>query len=236
VRRADRLYRITEYLRGRRLTTAAWLADRLGVSVRTIYRDVADLASSGVPISGEAGVGYALSRRMDLPPLLFDRDELQALAIGLRFTKAMTDQPLQRAAERAESKLRAAMPQHTAEHLRESAAFVAKRDATGAAHLQAVMEAVPKRQVLSIQYVDEAGRKSSRVIWPLAAIFSTHAWSLVAWCELRDGFRSFRLDRIAHLKGERRTYLVTPGRTLQDFFNDMQTRYGLAPSTFDSER
>ena len=236
MRRADRLYRITEYLRGRRLTTAAWLADRLGVSVRTIYRDVADLASAGVPISGEAGLGYALSRRMDLPPLLFDRDELQALALGLRFTKAMADQPLQRAAERAESKLRAAMPQQAAEHLRDSAAFVTKRDANAAAHLQSVMEAVPKRQVLSIKYADEAGRKTSRAIWPLAAIFSTRAWSVVAWCELRIGFRSFRLDRIAQLTVERRSYPVTPGRTLQDYFNEMQERYGLSPNTFDSER
>src|SRR5690606_18867897 len=105
MRRADRLFQIVQFLRSRRLTTAQWLASRLDVSVRTIYRDIQDLSLSGVPIEGEAGVGYMLRHSMDLPPLMFERSEIEALAIGARMVNGWGDPELQRAAESALAKI-----------------------------------------------------------------------------------------------------------------------------------
>lgn len=236
LRRADRLYRITDYLRGRRLTTAQWLADRLEVSPRTIYRDIADLVRAGVPITGEAGVGYALARRLDLPPLMFDRRELEALAVGLRFTQAYGDRAMRAAAERAQAKIRGVVTRDLAEGMRETPAFVTRRTEAVAAHLAELLEAVERRAVVMLSYADAAGRASARNVWPLGALFSAQAWTLVAWCELREDFRSFRLDRITGLRVTARRYPVEQGRTLQDFFHDMQSRYGIPTSDFDPER
>jgi predicted DNA-binding transcriptional regulator YafY len=236
VRRADRLYRITEYLRGRRLTTAAWLAERLRVSVRTVYRDVADLVAAGVPVTGEAGVGYALARRLDLPPLMFDRAELEALALGLRFTQAVADAPLRGAAERAQSKIRAAVPRELAERMRDTPAFVARRDPATSARLAELLAAVDRRQVVRLEYADADGAATRRDVWPLAGLCSALAWTVVCWCELRHDFRTFRLDRIRALKTLARQYPVQPGRTLQDYFIRMRDSYGLSPTDFDPER
>lgn len=236
LRRADRLYRITDYLRGRRLTTAQWLADRLEVSVRTVYRDIADLVRAGVPITGEAGVGYALARRLDLPPLMFDRRELEALAVGLRFAQAYGDATLRTAAERAQAKIRGVVPRELAERMRETPAFVTRRAEAVAPHLAELLEAVERRTIVALSYSDAAGRATARNVWPLGALFSAQAWTLVAWCELRGDFRSFRLDRIISIRATARRYPVEPGRTLQDFFHDMHSRYGIATSDFDPER
>lgn len=235
MRRADRLYRITDYLRGRRLTTAQWLADRLDVSPRTIYRDVADLSRAGVPVTGEAGVGYALARRIDLPPLIFDRQELEALAVGLRFVQASGDARLVRAAERAQAKIRSAVPREAAERMRETPAFVVRKP-RAADRFDEVLDAVAARRVITLQYRDEQARESSRDVWPLGAVFSGAAWTMVAWCELRDDFRSFRLDRITGFASAGRTYPVQPGRRLEDFFQDMEARHGIATSDYDPER
>ncbi len=236
MRRADRLYRITDYLRGRRLTTAQWLADRLEVSLRTVYRDVADLIRAGVPITGEAGVGYALARRIDLPPLMFDRSEVEALAVGLRFVQASGDDALRAAAERAQAKIRGTLSRESAERMRDTPAFVSRRQAQRSARLAEILEAVERRRVLAIEYTDESGRESERAIWPLAVLYGADAWSVVGWCELRNGFRSFRLDRIRAMRDARRTYPVQPGRRLQDFFDRMRAEYGVSAAEFDPER
>jgi predicted DNA-binding transcriptional regulator YafY len=236
MRRADRLYRITDYLRGRRLTTAQWLASRLDVSVRTIYRDIADLMAAGVPITGEAGVGYALSRRLDLPPLMFDREEIEALAVGLRFTQAYGDDALRSAAERAQSKVRGIVSRTLADHMRELPAFVTRKGDDISARLGEVLRAIEERLVLELEYHDEASRQSTRLVWPLGVLFSAQAWTLVAWCELRDDFRSFRLDRVAALAPTGARYPLQIDRTLQAFFDTMKSRYGIDATDFDPER
>ncbi len=236
MRRADRLYRITDYLRGRRLTTAQWLASRLDVSVRTIYRDIADLMHAGVPITGEAGVGYALARKLDLPPLMFDRAEIEALAVGLRFTQAYGDDALRRAAERAQNKVRAIVPRALANHMREVPAFVTRKGDDMSARLGELLRAIEERTVLQLTYRDVASTETTRCVWPLGVLFSAQAWTLVAWCELREDFRSFRLDRIAALVSTTAQYPVQPDRTLQAFFHTMKSRHGILTTDFDPER
>jgi predicted DNA-binding transcriptional regulator YafY len=105
-----------------------------------------------------------------------------------------------------------------------------------AAHLAELLEAVERRAVIELSYADAAGKPSVRSVWPLGALFSAQAWTLVAWCELREDFRSFRLDRIVSVRASARRYPVEQGRTLQDFFHDMHSRYGIATSDFDPDR
>lgn len=236
MRRADRLYRITDYLRSRRRTTAEYLAQRLGVSVRTVYRDIADLEAAGVPVQGTAGVGYTLARRIDLPPLMFARDELKAVGLGLRFVQAFGDAAVRAAAERAEGKIRGVLPSSEVEGMREARAYVPRRDAQTAAHLATVLEAVDAREVLQLAYRDEAGRETEREVWPLGTLFGAQAWSAVAWCELRQALRTFRLDRIQRLVRSGRSFPETPGRRLDDYFTQMHLDYGIPPSHFDPDR
>jgi predicted DNA-binding transcriptional regulator YafY len=201
-----------------------------------VYRDVKDLVASGVPVTGEAGVGYALARRIDLPPLMFDRMELEALAVGLRFAQAFGDERLRAAAERARAKVRGAVPRELGERMRDLPAFITRRRGAQAALLGEVLRAVDAQQVLRLNYRDESGAATVRDVWPLGALFGAQAWTLVAWCELRKDFRTFRLDRIAVLAESGRTYAATAGRRLSDFFDDMGSRYGIPPSDFDPER
>lgn len=181
-------------------------------------------------------MGYALTRRLDLPPLMFDRGELEALAVGLRFTQAYGDAALRTAAERAQFKIRGVVPRDLAERMRDTPAFVTRRTEGMAAHLAELLEAVERRAVIELSYADAAGKSSVRSVWPLGALFSAQAWTLVAWCELREDFRSFRLDRIVSVRASARRYPVEQGRTLQDFFHDMHSRYGIATSDFDPDR
>lgn len=236
MRRADRLYRITDYLRSRRLTTAEWLAQRVGVSVRTIYRDIADLVSAGVPIHGEAGVGYALARRMDLPPLMFDRGELAALALGLRFVIAHADDAVQAAAERARGKILGVLPREEAERMQDVKAFVPRGSAPAAARLADILAAVDRQEVLRIAYADERGSKTQRDVRPLGVLFGVAAWSMIAWCELRQAHRTFRLDRIRELHATGRTFAPEPGRGLQEYFDQMWMDYGIPTQHFDPAR
>lgn len=235
MRRAERLYRITDYLRARRLTTAAWLAARLEVSARTVYRDIADLQRTGIPIRGEAGVGYALAARIDLPPLMFDRQELEALAAGIRFVRAHGDASLGAAAERAQAKIRGAVSRELARRMEEARVLVPVRRAAGTDRLGPLLAAIEARRVLRLDYADAQGRVTARDVWPLAATFGPQAWSLVAWCELRQAFRNFRLDRIRATGDRGRRYPDEPGRRLDDYFREMQERYGVARSEFDHE-
>lgn len=198
MRRADRLFHLVQLIRGRRLTTAAFLALRLEVSERTIYRDVADLQHQGVPIEGEAGVGYRLGAGFDLPPLMFSEDEAKALVAGARLAQTWLDPALAREAEQALGKILSVLSGPTraaAESLALYAPTFALEPATQQG-LQALREAVQARQRLSIRYRDAAGQGSQRCIRPLGCFFWGKVWTLAAWCETRQAFRSFRVDRI----------------------------------------
>ncbi|MGO1073497.1 helix-turn-helix transcriptional regulator [Lysobacter sp. CA199] len=207
MRRADRLFLLIHALRGRRQAiTAQQLAHTLEVSLRTIYRDVADLQRSGVPIEGEAGVGYLLRKGADIPPLMFNPDELEALVVGSRFVRAFGGERLGRGATAALLKIEAVLPPELRERSARTRIFAPELDnrieASGLIDL--LYGAVQERQVLRLLYRDGEARASRREIEPLCLSFWGGSWTLGAWCRLREDFRSFRPDRMVEqvLTGE----------------------------------
>lgn len=222
MRRADRLFAIVQYLRGRRLTTAAQLARWLEVSERTIYRDVADLAGSGVPIDGEAGVGYRIRAGFDLPPLMFSFDEIDALAMGARFVEAWASPKLARGARSALAKIAAALPGDKRAALESAPLFATGVfDAQAGARLDALREAIGERRFADLDYQDAAARVTQRRVRPLALYFWGDVWTLAGWCELRQDFRNFRLDRIAEVTVTER-FPDESGKRLEDFLRKMR--------------
>jgi predicted DNA-binding transcriptional regulator YafY len=224
MRRADRLFAIVQYLRGRRLTTAAQLAKWLEVSERTIYRDVADLAGSGVPVDGEAGVGYRIRAGFDLPPLMFSFDEIDALAIGARFVEAWGGPKLAGGARSALAKIATALPADKRLALERSPLFAPGFfvDPKPGERLDALREAIAERRWADLDYRDAEARASQRRVRPLGLYFWGDAWSLAAWCELRRDFRNFRLDRIMQVSVARERFPDEPGKRLEDFLRRMQ--------------
>ena len=227
MRRADRLFQIVQYLRGGRLVTAQDLAERLEVSQRTIYRDIADLQSTGVPVDGEAGIGYILREGYDLPPLMFTRDEVAALVLGARLAKAWGGARLALAAEEALIKIEAVLPQKERAGLKQMPLFAIapEQSDTLRAMLDRLDMAIAERRRLSMSYDRLDGEHSERTIQPLGLYHWGKVWTLVAWCELRDDFRMFRVDRIRDAEPDG-TYSVTRGRTLHDFLKRMAREHG----------
>lgn len=228
MRRADRLFQLVQIIRGRRLSTAALLAQRLEVSERTIYRDVADLQAQGVPIEGEAGVGYRLGAGFELPPLMFTADEAQALVASVRLAQPWLDPALALAAEQALGRVLSVLPHGLRTAAQALPVYAPLGDAAQADDatrlmLQTVRQAVQQRQRLQVAYADEQGRTSQRVLRPLGCFHWGRVWTLAAWCELRQDFRSFRVDRIAAVApapGEPR-FSDETGRTLADFLRQV---------------
>jgi predicted DNA-binding transcriptional regulator YafY len=218
MRRADRLFALVQLIRGRRLSTAAWLAQRLEVSPRTVYRDVADLQLQGVPIEGEAGVGYRLGKGFDLPPLMFTADEALALALATRIAQQWLDPALALAAGGAMSRVLSVLPatlRLEVERMPLMAPPVGLAPETGVL-LQRLREATHSRAVLQIDYRDASAQRSTRAVWPLGCFFWGKVWTLAAWCETRQDFRSFRVDRIDALVVLERRFPDAPGKTLAD--------------------
>lgn len=199
MRRADRLFLVIHALRGRRTALPARsLAATLGVSLRTVYRDVADLQLSGVPIEGEAGVGYVLRKGADIPPLMFNADELEALVVGTRFVRAFAGRRLAGGAKAALLKIEAVLPPELKQRASQSRIFApADWHEAKSGLIDRLHEAIAARQVLRLDYRDEAGRASAREVEPLCLAFWGGVWTLGAWCRLRTDFRNFRPDRIA---------------------------------------
>src|SRR3954467_271370 len=162
MRRADRLFEIVQYIRGRRLTTAAQLAQWLEVSERTIYRDIADLQSTGVPIDGEAGVGYLMREGFDLPPLMFTRDEIVALVAGARMVRAFGGAAMARAADEALGKIGAVLPDNEKDRIARTEIHTPMWVVTDndRANIDLLEHSVERRDVLTLDYRDEAGRSS----------------------------------------------------------------------------
>jgi predicted DNA-binding transcriptional regulator YafY len=224
MRRADRLFQIVQQLRGRRLTTAAHLAGRLGVSLRTVYRDVRDLSLSGVPIEGEAGVGYRLPPGFDVPPLMFTLSEIEALAVGARMVEAWGGPVLAEGARSAIEKIVAALPADRRLAVERTRLYAPSFHVDGQAmrQLEAVREAIGERRVLRMDYRDSGGKASERDVWPLALYYWGRTWTIGAWCETRDDFRNFRVDRIAGLEALGRRYPDEEGKRLADYIRAMQ--------------
>jgi predicted DNA-binding transcriptional regulator YafY len=201
LRRADRLFLIIHHLRGRRVVPARRLAERLGVSLRTVYRDVADLQLSGIPIEGEAGVGYVLRKGSDVPPLMFTREELEALVVGARMTEAFAGKRLGGAARQALTKIEAVLPADLRQRSERSRILAPALRSRGVLRerLDLLHAAIDERRVVHLAYASLAGSASDREVEPLCLLFWGQAWTLGAWCRLRVDFRNFRLDRIEAL-------------------------------------
>lgn len=224
MRRADRLFQIVQLLQRRRTaTTASRIAERLGVSERTVYRDIQDLVAAGTPIDGEAGVGYRLRAGYDLPPLMFNREEIQALVLGVRVVRQFGDPALARATATILDKVANVLPKDLEPLLAETPLYVPaiRSSARGGDMLSAAREALVARRKLQVRYADERGDETERVIRPLGIFFWGRSWTLAAWCELRNDFRNFRLDRVTHSAMQDR-FEDEPGRTLKDLL----VRYG----------
>jgi predicted DNA-binding transcriptional regulator YafY len=224
MRRADRLFRIVQLLRSGRLQTARHLAEKLQVSHRTIYRDVQDLQLSGVPITGEAGVGYTLRRDFDIPPLMFDREEITALVLGARMVQAWGGIQLTEAANRALRKIEAVLPTDLRERIDEVLLYAPgfRVSTELRSRLDALHSAAQERHIVLIAYAREDGQQSVRRVHPLALYFWGGAWTLAAWCELRHDFRSFRVDRMEHLESLGEVFIPKAGQMLSDFLRHVR--------------
>lgn len=224
MRRAERLFQIVQLIRGRRLSTARFLAERLEVSERTVYRDVADLLAQGVPIEGEAGVGYRMRAGFDLPPLMFTADEARALVAAVRLAQSRLDTELAARAESALSKMLAVLPpaaRAAAESLAIYAPPVGPDEATRE-RLQRLRIAAEERRLVQMRYLDLKDCASERRVRPLGCFYWSEVWTLAAWCEARADFRNFRVDRIERLEVLDERFRDEPGRTLADLFRQVE--------------
>jgi len=203
MKKAERLFQLVMLLRSRRTAmTADAIAETMHVSVRTVYRDVQALSLSGVPIEGEAGVGYMIRPANHLPPLIFTADELQALLVGNRMVQAFTDKDLARGARSAELKIRAILTEPLQRHAEQQPYRIPILESdNGLREIHGKLRrACERRQKVRAVYLDEKQEKSERIIWPLGMIGWTGKWTLLAWCELRHAYRSFRFDRFETLE------------------------------------
>lgn len=216
MRRADRLFQIIQILRRGTLVTAQDLARELEVSTRTIYRDIQDLMASGVPIEGEAGMGYLMSDGFDLPPVMFTREEIKALVVSARIMKTWADPGLVRAFDSALEKIHQILPEERSEDV-EISVFAPGFNAYPKENLGLMREALERKRQVRLFYTRGDGAFSKRLVNPLGLFFWGNRWTLVAWCLLRDDFRHFRIDRIQKLD-LLESFEDQPGQTLEDFY------------------
>ncbi len=219
MRRADRLFQITQLLRCDRVITARTIAEKLEVSERTIYRDIQDLSLSGIPIESETGVGYRLMKGFHLPPLMFNEQELAALMLGARMMQVWSDPTLAKAAQQAIDKIESVLPEHLKPELSRQEIIIPDfmTDNESVQHLSSLREAIKQQKKVTFDYTREDGQHSQRTIHPLGIFYWGKVWTLTAWCELRNAFRHFRLDRMQQVEVLSAVYQPIPGQTLEDY-------------------
>ncbi|WP_367026750.1 YafY family protein [Methylococcus sp. ANG] len=223
MRRADRLFQIVQILRNKRLVTARALAERLEVSERTIYRDIQDISLSGIPVEGEAGVGYTLRHAIDIPPIMFTAAELEALAVGARMVKSWAGTELGHSAQSVLDKVTAVVPAELKANIERSKLFslrFGEREDIDVT-LDICRKAIDLKRFLYFGYCRADGEQSRRRIRPLGLYFWGNVWSLAGWCELREDFRNFRLDRMQAILMENESFEDGAGQSLQDFIKRM---------------
>ena len=232
MRRADRLFHIVQILRRGRVVTAAQIAAELEVSDRTVYRDLQDLSARGVPLRAEAGVGYLLEKGFDIPPLMFNSAEVESLVIAGRMLEAWADPQTRSQIKSALEKIEQVLPATLRDRPARVRVF-APDFMTVPIIWQAMpdlRQAIDQRRKFHFHYRDEQNRSSERTIRPLAVYFWGKAWTCVGWCELRDDFRHFRLDRMSDWVIRLETFEDEPGKTLADFES------GLCEEAVDASR
>lgn len=224
MRRADRLYQLVQILRNKRLVTARELADRLEVSERTIYRDIQDLSLSGVPVEGEAGVGYHLRYSLDIPPIMFNSEELEALVVAARMLKTWGGKGLGSSAQSVLDKVEAVIPEELVSKLNDSKLFAPNFDhfESFETSLDTCRQAINEQFILQIDYQRLDGETSQRTVKPLGLFFWGKVWTLTAWCELRNDFRNFRVDRMQSTEISPVPFNDLPGQSLEDFLDKVR--------------
>jgi predicted DNA-binding transcriptional regulator YafY len=235
LRRADRLFALIQALRGGRSQTARDLAATLEVSERTIYRDIMDLQGNGVPIDGERGVGYLLRDDYFLPPLKLTHLEKQALTWGVAFVAAHGDKALSNAARELQIKINA-KDAKSIEQIAGPLVFGTTTNMSTNNKLARLREAVLRRQKVEIHYSAENKSITLRTIWPLGLEHWGLVWTVTAWCEKRDDFRTFRIDRIKGLNVLVSMFPAVSGKTMVDFINILESRGTLMTTGHESER
>lgn len=219
MRRADRLFEIIQFMRQRPLTRARDLAEKLEVSERTIYRDIADLMASGVPIEGEAGIGYVMRAGYDLPPLMFKEAEIEALVLGARIVQSWADNELAEAAGNVIAKVEAVIPESLRQFMTNTALLAPSLHYMEpiAFNLADLRNALRDSIAVDIDYRDAHGDATSRRVRPLSLAYFGPVWVMAGWCELRQDFRTFRLDRVSRFAVTGDTFKPEAGKTLKDF-------------------
>ena len=217
--RSERLLALLQALRRRRRPISGRvLADELGVSLRTLYRDIASLQGQGAEIEGEAGLGYVLKPGFWLPPLMLSQEEIEALVLGARWVGARTDAKLALAAGDAIAKISAVLTPSLREDVESSTLIVpGKAPAAAAPDLAPVRAAIRAERKLALEYHDAQGSKTERTVWPFGVGYFDEARVVMAWCELRQGFRHFRADRIASCRTLETRYPRSRQRLLKDW-------------------
>ncbi len=219
MRRTDRLFDIVGILRDGKLHRAQDIADRLEVSVRTIYRDMDTLVASGVPVQGERGVGYMVTQAITLPPLTLTSEELEALNLGMAIVGEAADPDLKAAALSLADKIDAVLPTQTIAEADawKFAVYPFANAARGFAHMPTLRAAIKARQKLDLTYTSKDGTVTRRTVRPLHMEYWGRIWTLTAWCELRDAHRVFRVDLIESAQALPQLFADEPGKTLADY-------------------
>jgi predicted DNA-binding transcriptional regulator YafY len=219
--KTDRLFALIQTLRDGRLHRAQDLADRLEVSIRTIYRDMDTLIASGVPIAGERGLGYMATAAITLPPLNLTLTELEALHLGLAIVAEAADDELKRATQSLSAKIDAVLPEGRGAPAAGwgFAIYPFAEAAQGFRHMPQIRAAIRARQKLRLTYRNDQGEESDRTVRPLQIEYWGRVWTLTAWCEWRADFRVFRVDRISILAPLPQLFIDEAGRTLADYLS-----------------
>ena len=219
MRRTDRLFELIQILRDGRLHRGQDLAERLGVSLRTLYRDMDTLVASGIPVEGERGLGYMMTAPITLPPLNLTLAELEALHLGLSVVEKAADEDMRRAAETLSRKIDAVLPEDRTAPANGwgFAVYPFAEAARGFVHMAPLRAAIRTRRKADITYLSLDGEETSRRIRPLQMEYWGRVWTLTAWCELREAFRVFRVDRIQTLDIADDSFAEEPGKTLGDY-------------------
>jgi predicted DNA-binding transcriptional regulator YafY len=226
MRRADRLFEIIQLLRRKQATRAVDLAAMLEVSERTIYRDISDMVARGVPIDGAAGVGYIMRPEFDLPPLMFNANEIEALLLGARIVQSWADSELATAASSAMDKVRTVLPEPLRRQLDLARVWARDDHAREIITIDqaALRHAIRDQRKVRFIYRDSDNQSTERVVRPLIMAFYGPVWLLAAWCELRDGFRVFRVDRMSACVALDTKFDDEPGKTALDFLQQDAAR------------
>jgi predicted DNA-binding transcriptional regulator YafY len=220
MRRADRLIKIVHYLRRmRQAVTARKIAEDFGICQRTVYRDIQDLMNSGVPIFGEAGVGYLIDKKYHLPPVMFDPDELEAIALGINMVNNWTDEAFAAKANSALEKIQAVLPEALLHDMEQLAthSVASRARIPWEVSFSEIRECIRRKHKIAFSYTDLNEKPSKRTVRPLALVFFGPVWLVVSWCEKRKAFRNFRLDRMKDLKIPGTTFRDEKDKTLQAY-------------------